>query len=366
MSQVRRPNDTKPDTVSAASSITEYEDFVIFAQRTDARTVSVTVDASPAGRMAKARKISFTVTEAAELRRSFLIGLTGSGIQTGRAMMTQAEATTIGKRLAEVLFPAEVFKFFAESLAAVLTRSNRGLRIRLAIDESLLDLPWEYVYRPDRLQQDGMSGFLLLDPTISMVRHAANRRIRIEPITGRQRLAFVGTLWEGKMDGWEVGKEFDLLRKALKPVARYIDPKFAVASNAKGLGATHPGHTAIFHYAGHCDFDAHGRAFLLRELPTSRALSSEDIFYIDELALLLAGSGTRLAVMSACNSGYWAVVEPLLNAGIPAVLGINGGVTSQSTIEFCAKLYESLAVGLTFDEAVRPSADAFDGMGPRP
>jgi hypothetical protein len=56
--------------------------------------------------------------------------------------------------------------------------------------------------------------------------------------------------------------------------------------------------------------------------------------------------------MSACNSGYWGAVKPLLNAGIPAVLGVNGAVASQSTIEFCAKLYESLAVGLTFDEAV--------------
>jgi len=350
MGQVRRH--TKQRTVSSASSITDYEDFVIVAQRTDPRTVSVTVDASPAGRMAKAQKISLPLKEAAELRGSFLASFAGSGTQTGRMMLTQAEATTIGKRLARVLFPGEVFQLFSESLAAVLTRSNRGLRIRLAMDESLLDLPWEYVYRPDRLQQDGMSGFLLLDPSISMVRHAADGRIQIELITGRQRLAFVGTLWEGKKDGWEVGKEFDLLRQALKPVARYIQPEFAVASGAKGLGATHRGHAAIFHYAGHCDFDARGRAFLLQELPTSRALSAEDIFYVDELALSLAGTGTRLAVMSACNSGYWAAVKPLLDAGIPAVLGVNGAVASQSTIEFCAKLYESLAVGLTFDEAV--------------
>jgi hypothetical protein len=56
--------------------------------------------------------------------------------------------------------------------------------------------------------------------------------------------------------------------------------------------------------------------------------------------------------MSACNSGFWTAVKPLLDAGIPAVLGVNGVVFSDSTIEFCAKLYESLAVGLTLDEAV--------------
>lgn len=352
MGKIRRPGKTKKHTVSAASSITDYEDFVIFAERTDARMVSVTVTVSPAGRMAKPQKVSLPAKEAAKLRGSFLASFTGSASQTGRTLLTQAEATTIGKRLARVLFPGKVFQMFAESLAAVLTRSNWGLRIRLAMDESLLDLPWEYVYRPDRLQQDGMSGFLLLDPSISMVRHAADDRIQIKPITGRQRLDFIGTLWEGKKDGWEVGKEFNLLCQALKPVTRYIQPEFAVASSTKGLGAIHPRHAAIFHYAGHCDFDPRGRAFLLREFPTSRALAAEDFFYIDELALSLTNSGTRLAVLSACNSGYIAAVKPLLNAGIPAVLGVNGAVASQSTIEFCTKLYESLAVGLTLDEAV--------------
>jgi hypothetical protein len=342
----------RQSTFSSSSSISGYEYFVIFAKRNDSRTVSVTVYASPAGKMPRAQESTFPAEEAEELRASFLAGIfVSSGTRTGRMMLTQAEATAIGKRLARVLFPGEVFRLLAESLAAV-ARSNLGLRIRLGLEESLLDLPWEYVYRPDRLQHDGMSGFLLLDPLISMVRHADEGRIYIEPITGHQRLDFVGTLWQGNEDRWEVRKEFDLLSQALEPVRRYILPEFAVANSAEGLGATRQERAAIFHYAGHCDFDAGHRAFLLRELPTSRALSVEDIFYVDELAPSLARSGTRLAVMSACNSGYWAAVKPLLNAGIPAVLGVNGAVNSRSTIEFCAKLYEALAVGLTLDEAV--------------
>jgi len=67
---------------------------------------------------------------------------------------------------------------------------------------------------------------------------------------------------------------------------------------------------------------------------------------------MLGSSGMRLAVLSACNSGYWDAVKPLLNAGVPVVVGVNSGVASSSTIEFCAKLYESLAVGLSLDEAV--------------
>ena len=48
----------KTSTTPETASITNYEDFVIVAQRTDARTVSVTVDALPAGRMVKWKKTS--------------------------------------------------------------------------------------------------------------------------------------------------------------------------------------------------------------------------------------------------------------------------------------------------------------------
>ena len=69
MGQVRRLGDTKRGTVAAASNITDYEDFVICAERTDARTVSVTIDASPVGRMAKAQKVSNACVKAHSTRR---------------------------------------------------------------------------------------------------------------------------------------------------------------------------------------------------------------------------------------------------------------------------------------------------------
>ena len=68
---------------------------------------------------------------------------------------------------------------------------------------------------------------------------------RIKPISGRQRLGFFGTLWEGKKDGWEIGREFDSLREALKPVSRYIRPEFALASNRKGLGREYGGRSDL-------------------------------------------------------------------------------------------------------------------------
>ena len=56
--------------------------------------------------------------------------------------------------------------------------------------------------------------------------------------------------------------------------------------------------------------------------------------------------------MSACNSGFEPAVRPLLDAGVPIIVGVNGVVGSDSTIEFASKLYDSLAVGFSLDEAV--------------
>ena len=52
-----------------------------------------------------------------------------------------------------------------------------GVRIRLALDETLVDLPWEYVLRPDRRHDNAMSSFLLLDPRISLVRQQASEHL---------------------------------------------------------------------------------------------------------------------------------------------------------------------------------------------
>jgi len=159
-----------------------------------------------------------------------------------------------------------------------------------------------------------------------------------------------------------VKREFGLLCQALKPMVDFIEPKFATATKATAFEPERQG-AAIFHYAGHCYFDDDGRPYLAREVPKSGYARIERKFYVEALAPALAAAGTRLAVMSACNSGFWTAVKPLLDAGLPAVVGVNGAVLSHSAIEFCAKLYESLAVGLTLDEAAGARPAAHHGMG---
>ena len=69
-------------------------------------------------------------------------------------------------------------------------------------------------------------------------------------------------------------------------------------------------------------------------MPTSGDLKLAHTTPLTELTRTLQRTDTRLVVLSACNSGYWTVVEPLLKAGVPAVIGINGGIASTSSIKF--------------------------------
>src|SRR5688572_18881174 len=150
------------------SLTTEYADFVIEAGRLNKQSVEIRVISSPAGVMKKPGKVSFPAAEAEKIFQRFHVSAQTTHVQ--RTILTQDEATSLGKRLAHVLFIRPVFKIFSESLARMVRKPGAGLRIRLVLDESLTDLPWEYLYRPDRLQHEGISGFLLLDPTISLVR----------------------------------------------------------------------------------------------------------------------------------------------------------------------------------------------------
>ena len=201
-----------------------YSDFVIIGRRRDKRCVEISVYASPAGAMQTPEVVAFPLSEATRIHDMFYSGLRSK--DQNWLKFSQAKATRLGKRLTKVLLPAAIFQLLVQSLAQVARTPNHALRIRLAMDASLADLPWEYVYRPDHMTSQGLSGFLLLDPKISMLRESPNPRVTLEPITGQERLNFVGTLWEGKDDGWQVRTEFNLLRDALKPISDYIAPTF--------------------------------------------------------------------------------------------------------------------------------------------
>lgn len=174
-----------------------------------------------------------------------------------------------------------VFALLADSFKLASKTPGTGIRIRLAPDPDLMNLPWEYLYRPDN-NTDSVSGFFMLDPAISIVREDANPRIRITSITGKQKLVFVGTFWEGGSDHWQANDEFEKLRSSLTPVSKYLSYHFKKASVKTAFDIKDNEGAAIFHYAGHCDLDEKGDGYLIREVPVSSPLAKVQKVYAAE------------------------------------------------------------------------------------
>lgn len=122
----------------------------------------------------------------------------------------------------------------------------------------------------------------------------------------------------------------------------------------------------LFHYAGHTEVEDGRSAMVqlasaklyaghlhLTDVPRVEALPNRAAWaWSDVLALRLSRAGTKLAVFNACNSGFWPFVRPFMRAGVLAVVGVQGLVSNIAALNFAEKLYQSLAVGLSLDEAL--------------
>lgn len=309
----------------------QFLELEIAARRIDPGQLQVTVENSPAGRLHEPCIVAFKTVDEQKL--------------VVAADTSLNEAVLVGRCLGQALLPPPVFELLKQSLSVAARDVTKGLRLRLVLDDFLADLPWEYVYRPDMPQGQALSGFLLLDSSISMVREPVNPGLHLAPVRGRQRLLFIGTYWPDGKDLWGVEKEYELLGAATASVRELLCMEFLKASEDLGIERALQYETAILHYAGHTD-EAAGQGYLVREAQDAKRL------YSAELAPLVAVAETRLAVLSACNSARRSFIRPLLQAGLPAAVTVHSSVFSDTATEFNGRLYNALALGMSLDEAV--------------
>jgi hypothetical protein len=210
----------------------------------------------------------------------------------------------------------------------------------------------------------------VLNPLVSLVREAPSLARSFPPSAQGQRMVVAGAYWpdwpEGK-DYWQFVEEYRRVTKPLEAMRQQIDPDPAVDAAREGIpkALSHP--AAVFHYAGHTDVVG-GRGYLAREVytdPGRKEIKPQyrteflgrtlwfDPLFADELGDRLRNAETRLAVFSACNSGRWPFVEPLLRGGLPALIGTQGLISTRAAALFCSKFYSLLALGFSLDEAVR-------------
>jgi CHAT domain-containing protein len=250
----------------------------------------------------------------------------------------------LGKQLSQIILPQDISKRLARTMDRI--PQDSGIRIRLCLDESLVDLPWEYIFAPEI---DAVAGFLILNPRISLVRETS--LISQKPIASikKQRLVFYGAYKHDKTDHWQVKEEYERLKSALEKVQELLLTDFFHSPNS--IDEALSKEAEIFYYSGHVD-KINGRGYLITELSDNLDLDSSDKIYSDDLAIMLRKSGIKLAIFSACNSGRWYFIKPLIQAGIPLIIGAYDTITTDAAISFCDKLFSALAVGLSFDESV--------------
>lgn len=324
----------------------EFHDFEIRAWVVDPNHAAVIVHSSPAGAMQRPEIVSLDLERLSPFRKVFM----GSrGLKTGN--ITQLVSAG-GRDLATMLFPAQVIGMLIRSLERI--DHECGLRVRLCLDSELSDLPWEYLLLPEVAGLKAPSGFLALDARVSVVREPPQPGRERPRLQRKQRLLFFGTrfCYEDGNDRFECARERDTLFTALKPAGSFLNTEAALSNETDCQSALMSTKTPIdiFHYSGHADVENGNGYLVARDMdPTGR---NNQRLYASRLGALLRNAGTTIAVFSACNSGNWQFVGPLLESGLPVVVAAQGGVYVDVAIVFCQQLYSALALGLSLDEAV--------------
>jgi len=339
-------------------AINRYHDFVLVAEAAENsdNKFAVSVFDSPVGQGEKKEIVALPDDLSSKVRR----------LEENKLDKDVSRQIELGEILAGLLLPAYARQLFSASLSRL--RDGEGLRLRLRLADKLADMPWEYIYVQDTSRGERtVSGFLALDPRVSIVRHEA---IAVPgdwfEAPGKRRVvvAMATPEHERYPKLIHLPTEQSLLKEALNGVAGldtvylpdYQNNKASAVTGAtlKDLMAALMTHADVFHFSGHGEFVDETGKIVLADVNNQAVL-----FPADRLAELLKGKGIRLVVLGACETGrrdgrnVWSsVVASLLKAGIPAVVAMQFKIVDNLAAAFSGALYRALVAGFTVDEAV--------------
>lgn len=283
-----------------------------------------------------------------------------------RRKASRDQVFEVGQLLGDALMTGRVRELFDASQRAL--EHKHGLRIRLTVDaDELAALPWEYAHIPRTADEPQESDFLALRADVSLVRHQVTGA-PLAALTDKARLRVVLAVAEpDELDPLELDRDVEAVRKALALVDGGTDAvELDVVRPATRSGLATALHDAdVFHFAGHGSFGIAGFADDGRERTEGRIILEDDEGSSDplpsgELAVMLAGTSTRLVVLGACQSaardarGPWSGVGPaLVRDNVPAVVAMQFKVLDTNASLFLAPFYATVLGGRSVDEAVR-------------
>jgi len=325
--------------------LTRYRDLALLADQVKARdgrpaSFVVRVFGSPAGEGEQAERVK--VPADLDIRIGWL-----DRRQIDDDLGAQIE---LGAVLGLLLLPPYARGLFQASLAAL--EDDEGLRVRLRLDPALADIPWELAWVARHEGEPTASGFLALDPRVSIVRHEAVATPLPSPsaAAARRRVVVATASPDGYPPLPSLAAEREALSKALDGVAG-VTAAFVDDATPASLLETLSAGADIFHFSGHGTAD--GGVVL------AGADGTAEVVPADRLAEMVQAKGVRLAVLGACDTGrrddhnvWGGVAAALVERGIPAVVAMQFTIGDRKAAAFAGALYRALVAGLTVDEAV--------------
>jgi len=259
------------------------------------------------------------------------------------------------KKFGSLLFQEAVngaVRDFYQKCQSQADRDRCGIRLRLSLDQSVDELPWEFLCIND--------DFVALNPKSPVVRYidgaAACSQVKVEyPL--RVLVVIAKPSDEVPLD---TDAEKESITDALKPLTEQglVHLTFIEGNDTweKLMDALLPNRTHILHFIGHGAFDEkNGEGVLLM----ADADGNTMIVDSERLRVLVQGkSRLALVVLNSCLGAqgdaqpFSSVGAGLVKSGIPAVIAMQFEISDDAARAIAETFYTSLALNMPVDAAL--------------
>lgn len=286
-----------------------------------------------------------------------------------RRNLSKEEMFRLGGLLSDLAMPeGKVRRLFRRSVDIVNNRGE-GLRVRLRIDPvALVHLPWEYMLLSQTSGEPKDPDFLALRREVSIVRtDTVEAPQRTLPDRAVARVAVVLSSPTDQRD-LEVDDDKQAIEQAVQALNQAAERELIVTiwaerpATREALVQVLEGGADFFHFGGHAIFEPVGQE---GKIILERDDRKSDFYSGEQVAQLLRGSGVRLAVLGACETGrrdgnnVWSGVAPALTREkIPAVIANQFKIKDDHAILIATKVYHRVLAGYTVDEALHEARQA--------
>ena len=325
----------------------------------------VRVLASPAGEAVASFRDPFSRRELDELRQRLAAGRDEGlhGAERQSAIRRQ------GERLFQAVFTDNIRLCWEESLRlAYQQRARLRLRLNLLAVPEFVELPWEYLYDPQRRE------FLALTTSAPLVRFADLKQ-PIVPLKVAQPLRMLvvvanpgGRPLYDEDESWlRMVDALDYLAADGKLILeRLVRPTVHELQRRLRRDQYH-----IFHFLGHGLYDGLAQDFLLLfedEVWRARPVNSQHLG-----ALLHDHFPLRLATFQSCSTAevtrhnpYNGVALQMLRRGLPAAAAIHQPVATNTGLALLSAFYRAVADYVAVDQAITDARQALWNQGQDP